>query len=121
MPERDQEAYDAATNEVKVEVLNAELGEEIGEWQKMGIDDPNQVIIFNPMQQTMWVKSLTSFLVKKGIIDEPEFMVHFKEHMLDNLRKARQEVEPEVRKARLQAAGFELPTMEIPPGILKKH
>jgi hypothetical protein len=112
---------DEPTNQERIEALNIALAEEIHEWEKMGVPDPNMIIVFNPMQISMWVKSLTQFLANKGIIDEGEFMVDFKTHMLENLVKAREQAEPEVRRQRMAAAGVEFPNMAVPQGNIKKH
>ena len=105
----------------KIEAINKELAVELDEWEKMGVEDPNQLIMFNPMHITGWIKSLTKFLVEKGVIDEDEFIIAFKQHMLDNLREVREKVEPQVREARLQASGIVLPNMTIPKGKIREH
>jgi hypothetical protein len=64
----------------------------------MGVD-PNQVVQFNPTKIDIWVQTLTKFLADKGVIDEEEFVIYFKEQMLETLTKIRTEaVEPELAK-----------------------
>jgi hypothetical protein len=110
------------TNEQKIEELNEQLYAELTVWEELGIQDPNAVINFNPMQMSMWLKSLTKFLSEKGIIEESEFILSFKQHMLKELIRVREEqVEPEVRKMKLKDSGIVLPGgMAVPKGNVRK-
>jgi hypothetical protein len=110
------------TIEQQIEEINAKLYAELAIWEELGIQDPNVVINFNPMQMSMWLKSLTKFLSEKGIIEESEFILFFKQNMLENLVKVREEqVEPEVRKMKLKDSGIVLPGgMAVPKGNVRK-
>lgn len=105
----------------QIEELNEKFQAEMKAWEDMGVEDPNMAIAFNPMQMNMWVKSLTQFLVDKGIIDEDEWIIKFKTHFIESLQEARAEIEPEMRKMRLRAAGIDLPNMSVPGSKLKRH
>jgi hypothetical protein len=88
---------DVNTN-TKIIELNNKLETELNRWTMMGVD-PNQVIQFNPTKIDIWVQTLTKFLSSKGVIDEEEFVIYFKEQMLETLSKIRIEVvEPELGK-----------------------
>lgn len=79
----------------------------------MGMPDPNMAISFNGMQQQAWLKSLTQFLVKKDIIDEGEFMLFFKQEMLEKLKSAREEIAAAMRMEKMRDLDI-MPAMSVP-------
>lgn len=93
--------------------LNKEFEQEMDEWEKMGVD-PSIVINFNPQKMEMWVKATTKHLVEKGIIDEDEWVICFKETYIEALKAARPEVAEQVKQARMEAMGINIPNMSVP-------
>lgn len=88
-------------NKERIEELNGQLQTELNSWDLLNVD-PNQVIQFNPTKTDFWLQSITKYLVDKGIIDEDEFVIFFKESMLSELKRVRKQVvEPEVARARI--------------------
>lgn len=104
----------------RIEKLNEQLMEELAEWEKLGVD-PNQVILFNPAKNDIWLTSLTQFLAEKGIIDEDEFVIYFKERMLaDFIHIRTTEVEPAVARSKIHVPNG-IPNMEVPKSRRKLH
>ena len=74
-------------------------------WDLVGVD-PNMVINFNPTKVDIWLQALTKYLADTGIIDEDRFVIFFKEKMLGELKKVRQEViEPQIARAKIFTPG----------------
>ena len=93
----------------RIQELNKALENELGKWDILGVE-PNQVIAFNPVKNDIWLQCITKFLSDKGIIEEGEFVIYFKEAMLRELEKVRRDiVEPEVRKARIVRPDMRVP------------
>jgi len=104
-----------------LEELNVLWEEELNKWDQLGVE-PNQVIEFNPVQNNMWIKCLTQFLIDKGVIeDEHEWVLYFKRIFLEHIISARETVEPQIREMKLKAAGVVIPNMAIPQGKIRKH
>lgn len=100
--------------------LNKQLEEELNKWDALGTE-PNQVINFNPTRNDIWLQALTHFLVDKEIIDEDEFVIYFKERMLREFKKVREEhLEPMAARARI-ALPDGIPRMDVPKGKGKFH
>jgi hypothetical protein len=82
----------------RIEELNGQLMNELNSWDLLGIE-PNNIIAFNPTKNEFWLTSLTQYLANKGIIDEDEFVIFFKERMLSEIRRVRTEiVEPQIAR-----------------------
>lgn len=108
----------------RIKELNEQLGEELGNWNDLEVD-PNTIFeqsVFNPMNIAVWLRCLTTFLVDKGVIeDEDEFIVFLKETMVKDLIMLREDVEPQIRAARLKAKGVEFPgAMVVPKSKITK-
>lgn len=99
--------------------LNDLLNQEIQIWEQLGVE-PNDVVLKNEMKTDIWIQTLTKHLANKGIIVEDEFMIMFKEKMLENLKNIRAEIEPRVKAAKMEAMGIHLPNMDIPKGKLRR-
>jgi hypothetical protein len=75
----------------RIEELNTQLKKELEAWNLLGVD-PIQVIQFNPVKCDIWLQSLTQFLADKGLIDENEFVIYFKEQMLKQFKDIRTQI-----------------------------
>ena len=85
--------------------LNKQLEGEIASWQLLGVM-PENVIQFNPVKNDIWLQCITKFLAEKGIIDEDEFVIFFKECMLSTLSQIRKQIiEPQAARAQIHLPG----------------
>lgn len=107
------------TPEEQIIELNRKFEEEMGEWEKIGVD-PNTVINFNPFRIDTWVQALTLFLTEKEIIVENEFVVFLKNKQIETLGEMRIKITEAMRKARLEGMGIEVPNMTVPKGNVRK-
>lgn len=105
----------------RIEKLNEQLMEELAEWEKLGVD-PNQAILFNPAKNDIWLQSLTHFLCEKGVIEEDEFIIYFKERMLrDFIHIRTTEVEPAIARSKIHIPSDGMPNMDVPKGKRRFH
>jgi hypothetical protein len=93
-----------------------ELKVEVKKWDELGVLI-NHVVENNHVRTNMFVGVLLDMLTETGVLDRPVFELRATKKMLDELRKVREQITPEVRKQRLAASGIEIPglrRMDIP-------
>ncbi len=103
----------------RIQELNKEFEQELNEWEKLNVD-PVNVFVFNTYKNETWIKALTLFLAEKGIIVEDEFVVFMKEHQIKTLKDLRPQIEEQIKRARMESLGIEVPNMSVPRSNLKK-
>lgn len=90
------EEVDAIEDSLQIQAL---LDHENYLWKKEQMDPQNvQQNLFLLSRQ---VHAIINFLLKKGLVDEAELNLFFRKELFKELRKIREEVAPQVRKARI--------------------
>jgi hypothetical protein len=97
----------------KITATNSLIEQELKQWEEIGATPQN--IQVDSFILDAFINSLAAFLVDKGIIDDEEFTLAFKERLLGNLIKFREDVvEPGMAEMRRQQIVNGLPNQDIP-------
>lgn len=95
----------------QIEEINKLLVEETSLWAKEVGADPNNVVEFNNYLQQIHVDATIGFLIEKGIVDEKEYTLFFKQHLLKTLAGHREGARAARKRAIIENI---VPRMDIP-------
>lgn len=98
---------------------NKLLEKEFDRWNDLGVV-PEQVVEVNTLLTDIFVHSLASFFVEKGIVDDAEMTLFFKKRLLERLQKIREDTTPMIQQQRRAQLGIET-VMALPTDIRKIH
>jgi len=96
-PQKKEETMDE-----KIAAINEKLKHEVSMWELGGIDPAN--ITINAFLQDVWIFALRDFMVEKGLIDEKEMLLFYKERLLGKLQEFRPMALNAVQEAKKQIA-----------------
>jgi hypothetical protein len=98
---------------ISIEEVNEQIKEELVNWDKLHVSPKN--IEVDPFLLDAFINALVLHLSDKGIIEDEEFTLAFKKHLLNNLKNARENfVEPAVKEMNRRKIVDGLPRMDIP-------
>jgi len=104
------------TRKSDLEKIEAELKKEVEAWNELGMSLDGTVhvpasIYFLKMQ----VQTIINFMLEKEIAANEEFNLEFKTLILNDMRRMREENEPNIKEARRQAiVGGAKPQIAVP-------
>lgn len=85
------------------EIRVAKIDKELEKWDALGIDPTNWTPRGGILQLLVRHEALSDYLVERFEIDESDLQKRTQEILLMRLTAIREELEPEIRRAKLQA------------------